>query len=287
MPEYLIILIRSLFSFIVLMVMTRLMGKIQLSQLTFFDYVVGITIGSIAAMLAVDQNLKILNGLMGIIVWGGLPILISIINLKSYRFRRLTDGRPTPLVENGNILEENLKKSRLTMNELLFMLRQNNSFKLSDVEFAVLETNGKLSVMKKSETQPVTPKLLNMPVEEEHQPHTVIIDGVVLETNLRETGYTKEWLYGEVLKQGASDFSDVFFAQITSNGSIYVDLRRDRAKVVPVYQKLLIKATMEKVYADLQTFSLETNNSDAKQMYKEQADKLQEVLENLQPYLKE
>lgn len=73
MPEYLIILIRSLFSFIVLMVMTRLMGKIQLSQLTFFDYVVGITIGSIAAMLAVDQNLKILNGLMGIIVWGGSP----------------------------------------------------------------------------------------------------------------------------------------------------------------------------------------------------------------------
>jgi uncharacterized membrane protein YcaP (DUF421 family) len=285
-PEYVVVLIRTIFSFIVLLAMTRLMGKTQMSQLTFFDYVVGITIGSVAATLSVDQNVKILNGLVSIVIWGLLPILIAFINMKSYRFRKITDGNPTPLIQNGNILEDNLKKTRLTSEELMLMLRQKDAFKLADVEFAVLETSGQLSVMKKSDVLPVTPKDMQIKVELEHEPRVIIMDGKVMEKTLTDLGYSKEWLLGEVMKHGAEQFQDVYFAQITSDGSLYIDLRRDHCKQIPVSQKVLARAAMQKVQADLQLFSLETRNSDAKAMFMEQAHALENILHDLRPYLK-
>jgi uncharacterized membrane protein YcaP (DUF421 family) len=256
-----------------------------LTQLTFFDYVVGITIGSIAASLSVDQNIKILNGIVGLLVWGMLPILISYLNLKSYIFRQMTDGHATVVVQNGMILEKNLKKLRLTSDELMMLLREKNAFKLSEVEFAILETNGSLSVMKKSDSQPVTPKLLNLPVEMEHDPRIVIMDGKVMEKTLMEMGYNKEWLLGEIKKQGASDFEDVYLAQLTSNGNLYVDLKNDQLYLAPVSQKVLVKATLQKSLADLQSYALETNNPEAKKMYQEHAKRLEGILHSLEPYL--
>lgn len=285
MPEYLLILLRALFSFTTLLVLARLMGKTHLTQLTFFDYVVGITIGSIAASLSVDQNIKILNGVVGLLVWGMLPILISYLNLKSYIFRQLTDGHATVVVQNGMILEKNLRKLRLTSDELMMLLREKNAFKLSEVEFAILETNGSLSVMKKSDSQPVTPKLLHLPVEMEHDPRIVIMDGKVMEKTLKKMGYNKEWLLGEVKKQGASDFSDVYLAQLTSNGNLYVDLKKDQLYLAPVSQKVLVKATLQKSLADLQSYALETNNPEAKKMYQEHAKRLEGILHSLEPYL--
>jgi uncharacterized membrane protein YcaP (DUF421 family) len=279
------ILIRALLSFLVLLILARLMGHQHISQLTFFDYVVGITIGSIAATASVDQNVKILNGIAGLLVWGILPIIISLLNLKSYRFRRLTDGQPIVLVQNGKIMEDNLKKARLSLDSLMLSLREKNAFKLSDVEFAVLETNGSVSVMKKTDVQPLTPKTLGMIVEKEHDPRIVISDGKVMETTLQKMGYTKEWLLGEIKKQGANDFQDVFLAQLESNGSLYVDLRNDRNKVSLVPAKPLVAATLQKAQADLMSFSLETENKEAKLMYKEQADKVKIVLEEVKPYL--
>jgi uncharacterized membrane protein YcaP (DUF421 family) len=284
-PEFIMILIRALVSFLVLLILARLMGHQHISQLTFFDYVVGITIGSIAATASVDQNVKILNGLAGLLVWGILPILISLLNLKSYRFRRLTDGQPIVLVQNGKILEENLRKARLSLDSLMLSLREKNAFKLSDVEFAVLETNGSVSVLKKTEAQPVTPKTLGMIVEKEHDPRIVISDGQVMETTLKKMGYTKEWLLGEIKKQGANTFQDVFLAQLESNGNLYVDLRNEAQTISLVPEKPLVAATLQKVYADLLSFSLETENQEAKQMYKTQADRLKQVLDDLKPDL--
>jgi uncharacterized membrane protein YcaP (DUF421 family) len=285
MPEFVVILLRALLSFLVLLILARLMGHQHISQLTFFDYVVGITIGSIAATASVDQNVKILNGLAGLLVWGILPILISLLNLKSYRFRRLTDGQPIVLVQNGKILEENLRKARLSLDSLMLSLREKNAFKLSDVEFAVLETNGSVSVLKKTEAQPVTPKTLGMIVEKEHDPRIVISDGQVMETTLKKMGYTKEWLLGEIKKQGANTFQDVFLAQLESNGNLYVDLRNEAQTISLVPEKPLVAATLQKVYADLLSFSLETENQEAMQMYKTQADRLKQVLDDLKPYL--
>jgi uncharacterized membrane protein YcaP (DUF421 family) len=227
LPEYVIILIRSLFSFVILLAMTRMMGRTQLSQLTFFDYVVGISIGSIAASMSVDQNVKIINGIIGIIVWGLLPIAIAYANLKSYRFRKVTDGSPTVLIENGNIIENNMRKMRISGDELMLMLRQKNAFKLADVEFAVLETNGMLSVQKKTSAQPVTPKMLKLKVKEESEMSIVVLDGVILEKSLVAKGYTKEWLLSELKKKGVKQVTDIFIAQLTMDGKLHLDYRKE------------------------------------------------------------
>lgn len=200
------------------------MGKKQISQLTFFDYCVGITIGSIAATMSVDQNIKMANGLLALLVWGLFPIILAYASLKSIWFSKIIDGKAAIIIKNGEILQKNMKKSMFTINELMLSLRENGVFKVSDVEMAVLETNGKLSVMLKSDQQPVTPHTLRISVEQEHGPTILIMDGKLLKKGLMERGYSKEWLLGEVQKQGAKDFTEVFLAQLDSYGNIYVDL---------------------------------------------------------------
>lgn len=224
MPELILILIRSIAAFLLLFLMTRLMGKKQISQLTFFDYCVGITIGSIAATMSVDQNVKALNGLMSLFVWGLFPILLSFIGMKFNSFSNLTDGKATTLIENGKILEKNMKKNLMNLNELMLLLREKNVFKVSDVEMAILETNGKLSVMLKTDQQPVTAQMLNIPVTQEHGPMILIMDGKMMTKSMNVMGFTAEWLQTEVKKQGAESISDVFLAQIDSKGQLYVDL---------------------------------------------------------------
>ncbi|HEX7064679.1 MAG TPA: DUF421 domain-containing protein [Bacillales bacterium] len=287
MPEVVLILIRSIMAFIVLLILSRIMGKQQLSQLTFFDYIVGITIGSIAASMSVDQNIKILNGFASLVVWGIFPVLLSILSMKSFRFHNLTSGKPTVMIKNGELQEENLKKEKMSFGDLMAMLRNKQIYKLSDVELAVMEINGKLSVMKKSEAQPITPKILSMQLEEEHEPRILVLDGNLMQKSLNESGYSKEWLLGEVQKQGAEDFKDVFLAQIDSKGNVYVDLYQDQLKKPPVKQKPLVAAALKKVAADLETFALQTNDEKTKQLYGEQAKKMQRLIVDLQPYLKE
>lgn len=166
-------------------------------------------------------------------------------------------------------------------------LRQNNAFKISDVEYAVLETNGQISVMKKSEAQSLTPKDLGLVVEEDHEPRLVIMDGNVMEKSLNDYGYTKEWLLGEIMKQGAKDFSEVFLAQIDSKGNVYVDLYNDKLHIPQIKQKLLTAATIKKLQADLQNFALQTKNENAKKMYQGYSKQMDKLIKELRMYLKE
>ncbi|WP_199621515.1 DUF421 domain-containing protein [Paenibacillus alkalitolerans] len=287
MPEFVIILIRSISGYIFLLILARLMRKKQVSQLTFFDYIVGISIGSIAAELSFNPDIRMSNFYIGMFIWGFLTILISIISLKSYRFRILTGGSPTVLIENGKILEKNLKKENLTVDELMIYLRRSNAFNLSDVEYAVMETNGFISVMKKSDAQPLTPKDMGLVVEMGHHPHLVIIDGNVMERSLSEYGYSKEWLLGEIMKQGAKGFSEVFLAQIDSKGNVYVDLYNDVLKMPQIKQKMLAAANIKRLKADLQNFSLQTGNEEAKKMYQGYAKQMDRLFDDLSLYLKE
>ncbi|WP_245833051.1 YetF domain-containing protein [Oceanobacillus timonensis] len=203
------------------------MGKKQISQLTFFDYCVGITIGSIAATLSVDQNVKIVNGLVSLTIWGFFPIMLAYLGLKSLVFSRITDGKATIVIRNGEVLDKNLRKNLLTINELLMLLREKGAFNVSDVEMAVWETNGELSIMLKTDQQPATPQTLGISMEQGHGPAILIMDGKIMKKSLEHLGYSKEWLAGEIQKQGAEDIKDVFLAQMNSRGSIYVDLYED------------------------------------------------------------
>lgn len=287
MAEYTLIFIRSAGAYVILLIIARIMGKKQLSQLTFFDYIVGITIGSIASSMSVDQNIKISNGIASIIVWGGLPIFTSYLALKSRSFNRMVNGTPTILIENGKILEKNLKKTQLNLGDLLLSLREKNAFKLSDVEFAVLETNGNVSVMKKSDAEAITPKLLGLKMESERQPTHFIQDGKILDKKLKENGYTKEWLLSEIEKKGAKDASEVYAAQVDSKGNLYVDLYNDQIETPKSQERQMLEANLEQIIADLDTYSLETNNQSAKKLYQEQSKRLTALLKTLKPYLKD
>ncbi|CEI83357.1 hypothetical protein J18TS1_30050 [Oceanobacillus oncorhynchi subsp. incaldanensis] len=286
MPEIVLVLIRSIAAFFLLFLMARMMGKKQISQLTFFDYCVGITIGSIAATLSVDQNVKIINGLVSLTIWGFFPIILAYLGMKSIIFSKITDGKATILIRNGEVLDKNMKKSLVTINELLMLLREKGTFKVSDVEMAVLETNGELSVMLKTNQQPVTPQTLGVPLEQEHGPAILIMDGKIMKKSLENLGYSKEWLIGEIQKQGAEEVRDVFLAQIDSRGSLYVDLYEDQYTKTEVEERPLLAASLKKIQADLEGFSLQTDDSEAKKLYTEQAAEVQKVLDTILPYLK-
>lgn len=224
MPELVLILIRSIAAFLVLFLMTRIMGKKQISQLTFFDYCVGITIGSIAATMSVDQNVKALNGLLSLFIWGLFPILLAYLGMKSHTFSKLTDGRAAILIREGKVLEGSMKKNLMNISELMLLLREKGVFSVSDVEMAILETNGNLSVMLKTDKQPVNAKMLGIQVQKEHSPTILIMDGKVMKQNVDILGYTDEWLLGEIQKQGANKIEDVYLAQMDSSGELYIDL---------------------------------------------------------------
>jgi uncharacterized membrane protein YcaP (DUF421 family) len=281
------VIIRGVAGLILLFILTRLMGKKQITQLTYFEYIVGISIGGIAAELTFSTDTRMANFITGLLLWSFLAIVISIVSLKSYRFRLLVEGKPTVLIKNGQILENHLKKEKLTVNELMIHLREKNAFNLADVELAIMETSGQISVMKKSELQPLTPKDTGVLVKQEAMPSMVIMDGNVMRKTLKELDYTEEWLLQEIQKHGADDVKGVFIAQIDSKGNVYVDLYRDHITHQETKHKLLALSNIKQLRADLHGFSLKTENAKAKHMYTDYAKQMDQLLGDMSKYLKE
>jgi len=200
------------------------MGKKQLSQLTLFDYVIGITIGSIAASMSVDANVQISNGIISLIIWGLFSIILGFIGMKSRSFLHLTDGKPTVLIKNGKIIDKSLKQNQLAIDELMMLLREKGTFKLEEVETAILETNGELSIMKKTQYDYVTPDMLGLKVKNEKAPILLVVDKHILTRNLQASGYSVDWLNQELKKKKINSIEDVFIAQVDSDGELFVDL---------------------------------------------------------------
>ncbi|AEV69307.1 DUF421 domain-containing protein [Acetivibrio clariflavus] len=226
MPIILVVIIRSTIAFFALLVLIRIIGKQQVSQLTFFDYTVGITIGSMASTLSIQLNENLTSTLAGMVTWTVLAILVAIIGIHSARLEKIVVGEPEIVIQNGKIVEENLKKNRITISELLSELRVQGVFNIEDVEFALIEPDGKISVQKKSQKQPVTPSDLNLPTQYDGLPTVLIIDGVVQESALRSINLTKAWLYHQLEKQNIKD-TEIFLAQLDTKGNLYVDLKED------------------------------------------------------------
>ena len=180
MNEALVVFVRSLIAFASLLIFTRMLGKQQLSQLTFFDYVVGISIGSIAAAFAVDSSIDYARGITGMVVYALFPIILSLIALQSYKARNVLDGKPTILVYKGQIVEKNLKKVQLTVSDVLEKCRLKNAFDIADVEYAILETSGQVSVELTSSCQPLTAKDMNIQTAYQGLCLNVIIDGEIV-----------------------------------------------------------------------------------------------------------
>lgn len=214
--------IHSVISVFGLFILTRIMGKKQIAQLSFFDYTIGISIGSIAAQTAVDPAVHFTEGLAGLIIFTLFSVLLSWISIKSNPGRKLLDGSPTVLIENGKIIESGLKKNKLTVNDLLEECRQKNVFDLSDIEFAVLETSGKLSILFKASKQPLTPKDMNVPVDYQGMCTNVIIDGEVLNHRLEMIHLDRKWLITELAKQNIKNYADILLAYVDNAGTLVV-----------------------------------------------------------------
>lgn len=230
MNEGLVVAVRGIISFFTLLIFTRLLGKQQISQLNFFDYALGITIGSIAGSLTTDLSSRAWPHWVGLFTWTVLGFLVEYITLKSRYCSKVIDGEPVIIILNGMILEKALKRSRYRIADIMSLLRNKNIFNVSDVEYAIIEPSGQLSVLKKQEQQTVTKKDLNLPTSSKGIETELIYDGIIVEENLKNYNLDKKWLFEELSKRGINKAEEVFFAAINKKGELYIDKYEDHIK---------------------------------------------------------
>lgn len=230
MEKYLFGALKAVIAFVVVLLMARWLNKEQLSQLTFYDWIVSITIGSIAANLATDPEGRTLEHVVVLVIFSAAAYLTGMITEKSRPLRKLIEGEPTVVIHNGRILEHNMAKLHYNLDNLLSQLRDKNVFNIEDVEFALLEGNGGLSVLLKSQKRPVTPADLNIPTSYEGISSEIIVDGQVIYQNLKQNQLDEQWLIAELKKRGYNSPRDIVFASLSSDGELYIDDKRDKSQ---------------------------------------------------------
>jgi uncharacterized membrane protein YcaP (DUF421 family) len=203
------IVLTSLLSIAVLLIMEKLMGHKQLSELDFFDYVNGITIGSIAAELATELE-EPWKPLIAIVVYGLFSVALSILTQKLPRTRKYINGAPDIIMDNGKLYRENLKKCKLDLSDFMVLCREQGYFNLDDIQTVIFEYNGKLSILPKSKSRPLKPDDLKLSPEEEKISVEVIMDGRILGENLSRMGVDEKWLIGQIKVQGYKSEKDIF-----------------------------------------------------------------------------
>ena len=210
--QILYIIILSTASIVELFILCKLMGYRQLSQLSMFDYVNGITIGSIAAEMATSLDDSFVEPLVAMIVYALAAILLSWWSSKSIRARRIISGNPALLLNNGKLFEKNFRKAKIDLNEFLSQCRINGYFDISQLESAILEENGHISFLPKSGNRPLTPVDMQFTPERDSLVANLIIDGHIMPHNLKASGKDEKWLSGQLKTYGISDVKEVFLA---------------------------------------------------------------------------
>jgi len=224
MTDLIQILLRVLLGFSVLLLLVRVIGNKQLGQLNVFTYISGIVIGEMIAEVILRQDIKILNLLIGISGWVVLLLLVEFISLKSMKAREMLDGQPIILIKKGQIAYDSLKKERLNIDDLTMMLRANTVFSILDVDYAILEPNGDLSILKKQNKESVTKADLNLPLKKkEYFPTSLIMDGQIITKNLQELDLSEARLTA-ILNQLEIADHNVLYAEIQDDGKLYLQL---------------------------------------------------------------
>lgn len=226
MAEGLVVAFRAVVAFVTLMIFARLIGKTQVSQMTFFEYIFGITIGSAASTLTTSLNERPWPIWVGLAVWTILIILTQKITLRWHKISKALDGEPTIIIQNGKVIEENLLQAGYRTTDLLQQLREKNVFNIADVEFALLENSGHLSVLKKADKEPLTPADMQIPVSYQGLPTELIYDGVINKNNMSKLGLEERWLRDQLNQHGIFDVRQVSYAQIDAAGKLYIDLKQ-------------------------------------------------------------
>ncbi len=226
------LLLRLVISFVTLLVLTRIMGRKEISQMTFFNFISAISIGTIGASLAIDSSLTVKNGMISLFAWSFFTVLLGLLSIKSKSARMAVAGRPLLLMQNGLIIEEALRKARLDLNQFRVLLRQEKAFSLNEVEFAIFETNGRLSIQKKEWLRTATKKDLSAPASVPSvypMAFPVILDGQFDTESLVEFHVSTEHVIQLLHEQGISSASTVFYAELETDRTLYVSPRSDAA----------------------------------------------------------
>lgn len=279
------VLLRSAGLFVITLFLARIIGKRQTSRLTFFDLITAIVIGGIAAAISLNLVPNPVHGILALLVWTVLPALIYLLGIKYKTVRDIVQGKETVLINHGKVLEDKLMEARFTPEDLLSQLRKKNAFKVADVEFAVLEPTGEVSVLLKKDQQPLTPKNAGLNVGMESVPQTVIMDGIIMDEPLTAMGLNRNWLHTELEKAGVAP-ENVFIGQVDSTGQLYLDLFDDAIQLPKPKTKELAWANLKKCQADCELYALGTKDKSAQKMYGKSAAVLADVVNELEPLLK-
>lgn len=230
------VFIRSVVTIVVLFLLAKVMGKKQISQLNLFDYIVGITIGSVAADISLDLNKFFLDGVICMLVFGLTGALVSYVTLKSIKLRRFFTGTPSIIIENGKIIEEGLKKVKFDINDLMEELRGAGYFNIDGVAYAVMETNGKISFLPKDGDKPVTKKDMDLKIIPSSLVANIIIDGKIMMNNLKAMNKDEKWLSHELKVLGYKDIDEILLATLDSNDKIMVYKKGISAKYDTIFE---------------------------------------------------
>lgn len=215
-------------AFLAVLAYARILGKEQISQLTFYDYVTGITFGNLAGALALSEPGKELQHFWILTLFVSISFALAYATTHSRPLRKIIEGEPTIVIHNGKILEQNMRRMRYNLENLMTQLREKGFFNVTDVEYAILETNGELSVLPKSQKRPLTPADLGLPTAYEGVSTEIIVDGRVIYPNLEQLNLDEQWLIQELNRQGINSPAEVFYASLGTDGVLYVDRREDQ-----------------------------------------------------------
>ena len=217
-----ILIIKSAISIIILFLLTKILGKKTINQLNIFDYVIGISIGNIVAEISLNPDLNFINGIIAMIVYTIISILATYSTTKSIVLRRLISGIPTVIIENGKIIEKGLKKSKLDINDFLEEARLNGYFVISEIEYAIMEANGRVSFLPKSQYKPLTSKDLKIKKSYQGLCSNLIIDGKIMANNLKYIKKDITWLKNRLEKLGYKNLENIILATCNSKEELVV-----------------------------------------------------------------
>jgi len=231
--ELLTIFMRTVFIYFTVFIVMRIMGKREIGKLSVFDLVISIMIAEIAVFVIEDIKRPLAEGLVPIVTLVAIQIGIAFVSLKNRTIRQWFDGPPSIIIEKGKINRDEMRKQRYNLDDLMIQLRQNNVTNVADVEFAILETTGKLTVLRKDDSEAAAEKpgeLGDLPDKPQFRyeglPLPLIMDGKVQDDNLQKIEKTRFWLKNQIQAKGVSEFKDIFFCSIDHRGNLFVDRKR-------------------------------------------------------------
>ena len=227
---------RALISLFTLFIVTKLLGKKQVSELSLFDYVIGISIGNFAAEMTINIESNEFNGIWAVILFGLVAYIVSWLSMKSVKLRRIMMGTPTIIIQDGKILKDNMKKVHLEVNELLEECRIKGYFDISTIAYAIMEVNGDMSFLPKAEYKPLIKKDMDIIDNKSELLANVIIDGKIMHTNLHLMNKDEDWILNRIKKEGIDNIKSILLCTLDKNEKVTIYKNNTKVKSLDILE---------------------------------------------------